>query len=202
MENKGPKLVKRTIILLIIFLIVAFACSINITTTVVAQDNNDDDDEDENETSTEDLAWTLGLLFVIIGIILLLVEASSPGFFIAIPATILIVLGILGIVAPGIFFSFWSPLIAIGLAIPITYFTIYFYRQLAPPQEPTTTVGDSLVGKRGLVTTATDPDSETKGKVRIASDTWSATSEQSIKAGSRVEVIASEGVHVIVRKVK
>lgn len=202
MENKGPKLVKKTIILLIIFLIIAFACSINVTTTVVAQDNGDDDDEDENETSTEDLAWTLGLLFVIIGIILLLVEASSPGFFIAIPATILIILGILGVVAPGIFFSFWSPIIAIGLAVPITYLTIYFYRQLAPPQEPTTTVGDSLVGKRGLVTTATDPDSQTAGKVRIDSDTWSATSEQPINEGTRVEVIASEGVHVIVRKVK
>lgn len=202
MESKGPMLIKRTIIVLIIFLIVAFACSINITTTVIAQDDDNDDDEDENETSTEDLAWTLGLLFVIIGIILLLVEASSPGFFIAIPATILIILGILGVVAPGIFFSFWSPIIAIGIAVPVTYFTIYFYRQLAPPQEPTTTVGDSLVGKRGLVTTATDPDSETKGKVRIGSDIWSATSEQPIKEGSRVEVIASEGVHVIVRKVK
>jgi len=202
MENKGPKLIKRFMILLIIFLIIVLACSLNITTSVVAQDDDNDDDEDENETSTEDLAWTLGLIFVIIGIVLLLAEASSPGFFIAIPATILIILGILGVVAPGIFFSFWSPIIAISIAIPVTLIVIYFYRQLAPPQEPTTTVGDSLVGKKGLVTTATDPDSETKGKVRIGSDTWSATSDTPIKEGSKVEVIASEGVHVIVRKVK
>jgi membrane protein implicated in regulation of membrane protease activity len=204
MENQGPNLlIKRWIIILMIFLIVVFACSVNMTTTAVAQDNDDnEDDEDENETSDEDLAWTVGLIFVIIGIIFLLAEASSPGFFIAIPATILIILGILGIVAPGIFFSFWSPLIAVGIAIPVTLIVIYFYRQLAPPQEPVTTVGDSLIGKRGLVITATDPDSHTKGKVRIGSDTWSATSEITIQEGSRVEVIASEGVHVIVRKVK
>jgi membrane protein implicated in regulation of membrane protease activity len=202
--NRGLKLlIKRCLIILIIFLIIALACSINITTTAVAQDNDDNnDDEDENETSTEDLAWTLGLIFVIIGIILILVEASSPGFFIAIPATILIILGILGIVAPSIFFSFWSPIIAVAIAVPITYLVILFYRQLAPPQEPVTTVGDSLVGKKGLVITATDPDSETKGKVRIGSDIWSATSKTPIEEGTRVEVIASEGVHVIVRKIK
>ena len=202
MENKGPKLIERVIILTIIFLLILVACSLNITTTVVAQDDDNDDDEDENETSDEDLSWSLGFILVIIGIILFLVEASSPGFFIAIPATILIILGILGIIAPPIFFSVWSPIIAAGIAAPVTVLVILFYRKLSPPQEPVTTVGDSLVGKTGLVTTATDPDSHTKGKVRIGSDTWSATSAQPIKEGARVEVIASEGVHVIVRKIK
>ena len=144
----------------------------------------------------------MGLIFVIIGIVLFLAEAASPGFFIAIPATILIILGILGIVAPGIFFSVWSPIIAVAIAVPITLVVIYFYRQLAPPKAPTTTVGDSLVGRRGIIITTTEPDSHTKGKVRIGSDIWSATSAKAIPKGTRVEIIGSEGVHVIVKKLK
>jgi membrane protein implicated in regulation of membrane protease activity len=199
---KSYRLIKKTTILFIVVLIILLGCTISITTTAVAQDDNGDNGEDdENETSDEDLAWTLGLVFVIIGVILFLAEAASPGFFIAIPATILIILGIIGIIAPGIFFSIWSPIIAVGIAIPVTLVVIYFYRQIAPPQPPTTTVGDSLIGKRGIVITATEPDRQTKGKVRIGSDVWSATSDRPIRKGARVEVIASEGVHVIVREI-
>jgi hypothetical protein len=41
----------------------------------------------------------------IIGVILLIIEISEPGFFIAIPGTILIVIGIIAMIFPGIFFD-------------------------------------------------------------------------------------------------
>ncbi len=199
---KKSSSIRRFSILLIAVIIIILGCTINLATTAVAQDNNNDNgDDDENETFDDELAWTLGLILVVIGIILFLAEAASPGFFIAIPATILIIIGMLGIVAPQMFFSWWSPILAVGIAIPVTYLTIKFYQKLAPPEAPTTTVGDSLIGRKGLVITATDPDRHTKGKVRIGTEIWSATSKIPINKGVRVEVIASEGVHIIVKEV-
>jgi inner membrane protein len=42
----------------------------------------------------------LGLIFIIIGVIMLLAEAVTPGAFLVVPATVLIVLGALGLAAP------------------------------------------------------------------------------------------------------
>ena len=58
------------------------------------------------------------------------------------------------------------------------------------------------MGREGIVTVPTDPDSLTKGKVRIGSDIWSATSDKPIKKDERVKVVSSEGVHVTVEKLK
>ncbi|WP_455391600.1 NfeD family protein [[Eubacterium] cellulosolvens] len=153
----------------------------------------------EEEESAFD-PWMIGLIFVIIGIIMFLVEASSPGFFIGIPASILVVLGIIGIAFPGLFFTFWSPIIAAGAAAFFSIIIILAYRRLAPPQAPTTTVGESLIGKEGIVTVRTSPRSTTKGKVKIGSDIWSATSKKTIDRGKRVVVVAAEGVHITVEE--
>ncbi len=142
----------------------------------------------------------LGLIFVIIGIILLLAEAASPGSFMLVPATVLLVLGAIGIVAPSILLSWWSPLITAIIVIPTTILAIKFYQRLAPPAPPETVVATSLVGQTGVVQTEVVPHTLT-GKVRIANDTWSATSEKPIGVGKKVKVVASEGVHVTVEEI-
>lgn len=142
----------------------------------------------------------LALTFVILGILLLLVEVSSPGFFIAVPATVLIILGLLGLAIPDFFISVWSPVIALVVGIPATLLTIRFYGSLAPPQPPTTTVATSLIGKTGIVTREVEPNS-LRGKVQVDYQTWSATSEAPISEGVKVEVLGSEGVHIIVKPV-
>ncbi len=145
--------------------------------------------------------FALGLSFVIIGIVLLLIEASSPGFFIAVPATVLIVLGLLGMYIPNFYFSPWAPITAIVVGAPLTYVTLLLYQKLAPPSPPTTTVGESLIGRTGVVEREVVPDS-IKGKVNIDNQTWSATSVDPIPAGAKVRVVASRGVHVTVEPVK
>ncbi len=146
--------------------------------------------------------WLLGLIFLIIGIVMFLIEASTPGFFIGIFGSIFVVIGIIGIAFPTLFFTIWSPIIAAIVGIITTVGVIIFYKKLAPPEAPTTTVGDSLIGKQGIVLIETDPGSLTKGKVKIGSDTWSATSEKPIKKGSKVVVLDSEGVHITVEELK
>jgi membrane protein implicated in regulation of membrane protease activity len=141
----------------------------------------------------------LGLAFIVLGIFMLLAEVSSPGAFILVPATVLIVLGAIGIVAPDILLSWWSPVMALIIVVPTTYFAIKMYQKLAPPAPPETTVATSLVGQMGVVVADVAPNT-LKGKVRIDHDTWSATSDKAIPVGRKVVVKASEGVHVTVEE--
>jgi len=144
--------------------------------------------------------WQVGLIFVVVGVILLIAETASPGFFVAIPATVLMILGALGMVVEEFLLSPWSPIVAVVVAVPAFIITMYAYQRLAPPEPPTTTVGHSLVGKRGLVRAPIIPNS-IQGKVRIENQSWSATSDHYIAVNTLVEVAESRGVHVVVREV-
>lgn len=144
--------------------------------------------------------FELGLAFLVIGILMLLAEVSSPGAFILVPATVLMVLGTIGILAPDVLLSWWSPMVAGLIVIPMTYVTMKMYQKLAPPAPPETTVASSLMGQVGVVEVEVVPNS-LRGKVRIDHDTWSATASKTIPVGRRVKVVASEGVHVTVEEV-
>ena len=138
---------------------------------------------------------------LILGVLMILAELSAPGSFILVPATVLIVLGIMGLAWPDLLISVYSPIIALVIALPMTFVSIKLYQKLAPPAPPETTVATSLVGMKGVVVTETRPDT-LKGKARIEHDTWSATSAKPIPAGTQVIVVASEGVNVTVEEIK
>ena len=142
----------------------------------------------------------VGLALLIIGILMVLAEVASPGAFILVPATVLMILGGMGMVAPDLLLSWWSPLLAVIIMIPMTFVTMKMYQKLAPPVPPETTVATSLIGQTGVVEREVVPHT-LAGKVRIAHDTWSATSTKPIPAGRKVVVKASEGVHVTVEEV-
>ena len=142
-------------------------------------------------------AATVALIIIIVGAVMILIEAMNPGAFFIIPGTVLVIVGAIGYAVPDFLFSIYSPIVAVVLALPVTLITIKLYQILAKPVPPTTTVTDSLVGKKGKVITATDPNS-LKGKVRIGMDIWSANSEEPIDEGEQVEVVAAEGVHITV----
>ena len=144
-------------------------------------------------------AQTLAIIFVIAGAILLIAEAMTPGAFLLIPGTVLVILGIVGYIYPDFLYSTWSPLLALAVAVPVTLGTIKVYQFLARPEPPTTTVAESLVGKNGVVTVKTVPEN-IKGKVRIDTDVWSATSGEPIEKGTEVVVTESQGVHVKVAR--
>jgi membrane protein implicated in regulation of membrane protease activity len=147
-----------------------------------------------------ELGVTVGLVMLVIGVLMLLAEVASPGMFILVPATVLIVMGAIGMVAPDILLEWWSPIIAVAILLPMTYVTMKMYQKLAPPVPPETTVATSLVGMTGVVVRTVEPNT-LAGKVRIEHDTWSATSNKEIPMGKKVVVKASEGVHVTVEEV-
>ena len=144
--------------------------------------------------------FTMAVILIIVGALLLIVEAFSPGAFIVIPGTVLVIIGLIGAAYPDILYTWWSPVIALVVAVPVTALTVKGYQRLAVPEPPTTTVADSLTGKVGVVTIATEV-GNMKGKVRIGSDIWSATSDEPLEEGCKVVVEYSEGVHVHVRRV-
>ena len=150
------------------------------------------------------LALDLGVIgwgMLVVGLLLLLAEAASPGFFVAVPGTVLIVLGIIILIAPDFLEQQWAPLIGVVVAVIAGGATIYMYRRIAPGQRPLATSMDSLVDMVGTVTHAVEPNS-IRGKVKIQNQVWSATARERIPAGARVRVVESSGVHVIVKEEK
>lgn len=141
--------------------------------------------------SLVDIGWGL----IVVGVVLFLLETLSPGFFVAIPATILVVLGVFALVSPEPdTFWRWAPAIAVVVGIPSTLATIWIYRKMAPPTAaPVTLSADTLVGTEAVVTRAIVPRS-TVGKVKIGHQIWSATAEAEIPEGTRVKIARVEGV--------
>lgn len=135
---------------------------------------------------------TLGLGLLAGGLVLYIIEAMNPGFFIAVPGTVLLVVGVLVIFFPGLFEYTISWLGIIVLAAATAWLTMRFYRRWAPPEKSTTTTSvDNIVGKSGITDTET---TSTGGQVRIEGETWRAVSVSTpIPAGARVEVVGRDG---------
>jgi len=142
--------------------------------------------------------WVL----IAIGAIFLLIEANSPGFFMAVPGTALIVLGVMAFFFGPDFLA--SPLgvgIAVLAAIIAAVVTVFLYKRVSPDQKPTTQGQDSIIGKIGIVTVELVPDS-ISGKVEIDGIAWSAKcTDGTIPPGTKIEVTAASGVHLTVKKV-
>ncbi len=142
-----------------------------------------------------------GVLLIALGIILAIVEAADPGFFIAIPAGVLITLGFITLVFPGQLFTIWTPLIVALIVIPLMFISMKYYQYISPPSKPTTTMTTSLKGQEGKVVKEIDPD-DISGKIRVGSKYWSATADERIEEGEEVEIVEAKGVHVVVRKIE
>jgi membrane-bound ClpP family serine protease len=144
----------------------------------------------------------LGWILISIGVILLLVEAFNPGFFLAVPGTTLIIIGAVSMLFPEIFSSTWIVLIGIVTALAAAGGSVWLYARITPDEVPSTLSKDSLSGKTGMVTATVDEDT-IKGKVVIGNVDWSARSAGgSIAVGKKVRVVESVGVHVVVEEIK
>jgi membrane-bound ClpP family serine protease len=143
----------------------------------------------------------LGWLLIVLGAVLLLVEVHSPGFFATVPATVLIIIGILLLLGIDIFNSGWGVIVGVVAALCAAGVTVWMYSRINPEGTPTTISRDSLIGKEGRV--IADVDATTiKGKVRIGTTEWSAHSTgRIIPVGRKVRVVDSEGVHIVVEGV-
>ena len=141
----------------------------------------------------------LGWILIVIGALVLLAEAYTPGFFLTVPGTVLVLLGALLLLGVDIFNSEWGIVAGVGGALAAAIVTVLLYSRITPDERPTTALSmDSFAGRTGVVTRVVDSVTF-DGKVEIEGNTWSAVSEAgTIPVGAPVRVVRSEGVHIIV----
>ena len=144
-----------------------------------------------------------GWLVILAGTFLIGLEVFSPGFFLLVPGTVLIIIGLLLLLGIDIFSTNLGILVGVGIAIIAAIATVFAYSRMTPSgQKPYTISMDSLVGKEGLLTKSADPQS-LDGKATIEGQVWSAKSKNgTIPEGTKIKVISSKGVHIVVEEVQ
>lgn len=147
------------------------------------------------------MEYAVGLTLLIIGVLLIIAEVATPGFFVGVIGTALVGMGIIGMFFPYIFDSPISVVIVVVVTAVSMMATIMFYQRLGKTQPTATTITESTVGEEGLVLEDIEPHT-LHGKVKIKQQIWSATADEQIPKGTLVKVIDWEGVHVIVEEVK
>ena len=142
-----------------------------------------------------------GWLIILFGALFFVLEVFSPGFFLLVPGTVLLIIGVLVVLGVDIFSSTYGIVFGIILALLAAVATVFLYSRLTPGDEKPLTISmDSLVGKTGVVLNVLD-DESLSGKVRIEGQIFSAKSlAGKIPEGSKVKVIASQGVHIVVEE--
>lgn len=143
---------------------------------------------------------SFGWLLLIIGTVLLVAETFSPGFFVAVPGTVLIIIGILLILGFPVFDTPLGVVVGVVVALVTAGVTIWVYSRFTQGDRPFTISRDSVVGLEGMV--VFDVNSDTiRGKVRVSGQIWSAKCENGyIPKDTKVRVISSEGVHIVVEE--
>ena len=144
------------------------------------------------------LPWIL----IGIGVVFLIIEAVSPGFFLGVPGAALIALGVFSFFAYDLIFTPYGIMVAVIAAVIAAIVTILIYRKISPEKKPSTISKDTIIGKKGQVTVDVEPDT-LSGKVEIEGAIWSAKSTGNIiPVGTYVTVKEMHGVHVIIEEVK
>ena len=148
---------------------------------------------DETFVSSE-----IALAFIIIGILLFVVEVFQPGFLVAVPGTVFIVLGILMSFDDALGLSPFMLLI-IGLVVGggSLWGTMAMYQSLAPPDTPSEMSIESMIGKSAIVTKDVVPN-EISGKAKVGREEFRATADAAIPEGTKVKVIHAEGITLTV----
>ena len=148
---------------------------------------------DETFVSSE-----IALAFIIIGILLFVVEVFQPGFLVAVPGTVFIVLGILMSFDDALGLSPFM-LLVIGLVVGggSLYGTMTMYQSLAPPDTPSEMSIESMIGKSAIVTKDVVPN-EISGKAKVGREEFRATADKAIPEGTKVKVTHAEGITLTV----
>ena len=137
----------------------------------------------------------IGLAFIIVGVLLFIVEVFQPGFLIAVPGTVFIVLGVL--MSFNLDLGLW--ILPIGLAVGLgsLYGTMMLYQSLAPPDTPSEMSIENSIGKSGIVTRDVVAN-EMFGKAKVGREEFRATAEIDIAKGTKVKVTNAEGITLTV----
>ncbi|MDP7474082.1 uncharacterized protein METZ01_LOCUS142214 [marine metagenome] len=148
-----------------------------------------------------DIGAELGYAFIVLGILLFVIETFQPGFLLAVPATVLLVLGLLMVVAPSIVDGWMALPIILIVGCVTFYFTLQFYQSLAPPDSPPTGSMEVHIGKEGKIIRAVVAGT-IEGKIKLGTQEFRANSNIDIPEGNRVRVTGADGIHLVVEAIE
>lgn len=139
----------------------------------------------------------MGILIVAAGLILLILELTSPGIYLGVVGTSLFFGGLAAIIWKAFFWKAFS-IAAVAALLGSSILFYMFYRK-TNTFNGIQVSSAALAGKSAVVTETIDPVKGT-GKARVENETWTARSEEVIEEGSEVMVDSLQGVTAIVRK--
>ena len=137
----------------------------------------------------------IGLAFIIVGILLFIIEVFQPGFLIAVPGTVFIVLGVL--MSFNLDLGLWILPIGLVVGLGSLFGTMRLYQSLAPPDTPSEMSIENVMGKSGVVGNEVEANTM-MGKAKIGREEFRATSDSDIPKGTKVKVTNAEGITVTV----
>ncbi|MGB1586742.1 MAG: NfeD family protein [Thermoplasmatota archaeon] len=147
-----------------------------------------------------EVALWISTTTIIVGLALILLEVINPGFFIAVPGTVLAGFGFASLIAPSVFFGASAAWAIPIFGVPATLFTMWAYKRMAPPDSPPETLSeDSLPGRQGTV--ERDIPADDAGRVRIEGQSIRAVADEPLAAGTRITVVSVDGLTVKVEKI-
>ncbi|MDD4028813.1 MAG: NfeD family protein [Caldisericia bacterium] len=124
--------------------------------------------------------------WIVLGVVLIVLEIFTPGFFLFLTGIAALVTGGLSYLFPNVLWLQWVSFIV------LTVLSLVFLRGIllnkAQPTEPMTSNADGLIGNRAIVIRTIEPDS-LKGQVRIGGEVWLAQSEDQSVIPEHEEVI-------------
>jgi membrane protein implicated in regulation of membrane protease activity len=148
----------------------------------------------------EVILMEIWLIWLLVGIIFLIVEIFTPGFFIACLGLAAMVVSVFLLFIPGMMFI-WQIVIFLIISI-IIFITIrpFALKHLYKRSDQQNTNADGLIGKKGKIISKVD--SANPGYMKIYGDEFMAISEsgETLEVGDDVEIVRIEGNKVIVKK--
>jgi membrane protein implicated in regulation of membrane protease activity len=140
----------------------------------------------------------LWLIWISLGIVFIIIEIFTPGFFFMSIGVASIITGLFSLIIP-------NPIVNLVLFVIlclIIFFNLKKFGNKYINNIGTETNVIGLIGKTGIVTREILP--EKKGYVKIGGEEWSAVSndEEALSVEEKVEVVNIEGNKLIVKKVK
>jgi membrane-bound serine protease (ClpP class) len=140
-----------------------------------------------------------GVILLIASAVFFLFELKHPGLGLpTVGGTVCLVLGgllLFNPAVPGVAVSPW--VIGVMAAFASVFFSIVVKAGLEARHRPITAGAEGLIGTTGVALTDLTPN----GTVRVAKETWTATSSAPARAGQAVRVTDVRGVHVEVQPI-
>ena len=144
---------------------------------------------------------TIGLLLMLFGVALLLLELKVPSFgVLGVGGTISLVVGSIMMTGsvPGVPVALS---VIVPVALSLAGILLFLGRlALAARRVPVTTGAEGLVGTEGRTLTSIAPD--TPGQVSIHGEIWRALSRQPLPSGARIRVASVTGLTVLVEPIE